>query len=702
MILKSLSLTNFRKFRHIETDFPDGVIGVFGLNGVGKSTLFEAVAWALYGPVAARTSSDEIKRAGAAPSERCRVAVEFVFSDNCYRVIREMAGKNQTSSAVATMNGKIVANGAEATTKFVQKLLGMDAKSFFTSLFAKQKELNALSVLPAGERKQLIVRMLGIDVIDDIIKDIRSDIRAAKSSIDQLAVSLQDKDTGRSKKEIYREKIEERKEKIKKLLNAIDSSKKKREILEKELNAVLSSKRRAQRDYENIQSELKDLRLKKEIFEKRKRLEEELRKIRESIRQREEELKKKGTERSRYKGIDEQLKDVENKIKDVDSKLSEVIKKIQKTETQIENIDREMKKVESKKNRIESLGPSAKCPTCERTLGEHYQRLIEKFEKEISENTENRMKIEQNLENYREKKIELDKLKDALLKRENYLRDMKIKERELNIAIEGIEREINREKQEVESKEKELHSMEKVTFDRSYLEETEKRAKLYYERYNRLVEEFNRKQEEIHALREEIKEREGDLKLVKEQIRELEKRIQDQEETERKIEGERERLADLNLLEDVMKSFKIDIISRIRPTISTYASKLLEILTDGKYSVLELDENYEILMYDNGRAYNINRFSGGEEDLANLCIRLAISEMLADRAGGEFNFIILDEIFGSQDANRRRNIISALNLLSNRFRQIFIITHIEDVKQFVNNAISVYEIEDGTSKIKME
>ena len=151
-----------------------------------------------------------------------------------------------------------------------------------------------------------------------------------------------------------------------------------------------------------------------------------------------------------------------------------------------------------------------------------------------------------------------------------------------------------------------------------------------------------------------------------------------------------------------MKSFKTDIISRIRPTISTYASKLLEILTDGKYSVLELDENYEILMYDNGRAYNINRFSGGEEDLANLCIRLAISEMLADRAGGEFNFIILDEIFGSQDANRRRNIISALNLLSNRFRQIFIITHIEDVKQFVNNAISVYEIEDGTSKIKME
>jgi len=65
MILKSIRLKNFRKFKENYMEFPDGVTGVVGLNGVGKSTLFEAVAWTLYGPVAARTSTEQIKRAGS-------------------------------------------------------------------------------------------------------------------------------------------------------------------------------------------------------------------------------------------------------------------------------------------------------------------------------------------------------------------------------------------------------------------------------------------------------------------------------------------------------------------------------------------------------------------------------------------------------------------------------------------------------------
>ncbi|PNX45873.1 MAG: hypothetical protein BV457_08710, partial [Thermoplasmata archaeon M9B1D] len=62
MILKTLNIRNFRKFKSIMIEFPDGVTGVVGLNGAGKSTIFEAIAWVLYGSVAARTSSDQIKR----------------------------------------------------------------------------------------------------------------------------------------------------------------------------------------------------------------------------------------------------------------------------------------------------------------------------------------------------------------------------------------------------------------------------------------------------------------------------------------------------------------------------------------------------------------------------------------------------------------------------------------------------------------
>ena len=142
------------------------------------------------------------------------------------------------------------------------------------------------------------------------------------------------------------------------------------------------------------------------------------------------------------------------------------------------------------------------------------------------------------------------------------------------------------------------------------------------------------------------------------------------------------------MLSDIMSDFRTFLISRVRPTLSSYASDFFSRLTDNKYSEVELDENYDLLVYDNGELYNINRFSGGEEDLANLCLRLAISEVITERVGGVFNFIILDEIFGSQDKIRRQNIMKSLNTLSSKFRQIFLITHVDDVKNDMENIIT--------------
>ncbi len=173
MILKTLTLKNFRKFKDATIDFPDGITGVIGLNGAGKSTIFEAIAWVLYGSVAARTSAEQIKRQGTLPVDPCRVELEFVFDDKNYRIVRDMTGKNLTTSATATVDGRIAATSAETVNKFVQKKLGMDFKSFFTSIFAKQKELNALSTMIASERKPLILKMLGIDSLDDVVKEIK-------------------------------------------------------------------------------------------------------------------------------------------------------------------------------------------------------------------------------------------------------------------------------------------------------------------------------------------------------------------------------------------------------------------------------------------------------------------------------------------------------------------------------------------------
>ena len=186
MILKSLRLKNFRKFQDSYIEFPDGVTGIVGLNGAGKSTIFEAVAWTLYGPVAARTSADQIKREGAEHLDPCRIELEFIFGDDNYRIVREMAGKNLTASATATVNGVLAANGAEVVSRFIQKKLGIDFKSFYTSIFAKQKELNALSSMNPSERRPLILRMLGINTLDEIISDIRSDTKNKKKLVEKF------------------------------------------------------------------------------------------------------------------------------------------------------------------------------------------------------------------------------------------------------------------------------------------------------------------------------------------------------------------------------------------------------------------------------------------------------------------------------------------------------------------------------------
>jgi len=156
------------------------------------------------------------------------------------------------------------------------------------------------------------------------------------------------------------------------------------------------------------------------------------------------------------------------------------------------------------------------------------------------------------------------------------------------------------------------------------------------------------------------------------------------------------------MLSEIMDSYRTYLISQIRPTLSSHASALFDELTDGKYSQIDLDEDYNLLVYDQGKPYSIERFSGGEEDLANLCIRMAISEIITERAGSIFNVIILDEIFGSQDQIRKQNIIKALNNFSSKFRQIFLITHVEDIKHLTEHTLMVSEDETGVSSIKVE
>ena len=154
-------------------------------------------------------------------------------------------------------------------------------------------------------------------------------------------------------------------------------------------------------------------------------------------------------------------------------------------------------------------------------------------------------------------------------------------------------------------------------------------------------------------------------------------------------------------LDRAFSDLRTDLNQALRPEISDLASRYIRELTDGRYTELELDDQYNVIVLEDAIPKPV--ISGGEEDLANLVLRLAISEMIAERAGQAFSLLILDEVFGSLDEARRHNVVDLLRRLQDRFEQVILITHIESVREGLDRVVTVrYDEESGASRVETE
>lgn len=152
-------------------------------------------------------------------------------------------------------------------------------------------------------------------------------------------------------------------------------------------------------------------------------------------------------------------------------------------------------------------------------------------------------------------------------------------------------------------------------------------------------------------------------------------------------------------LDRAFTDMRTELNFQLRPEISEIASAFLAQLTDGRYNELELDDQYNVIVLEDGLPKPV--ISGGEEDLANLVLRLSISQMIADRAGQHFSLLILDEVFGSLDESRRSTVMELLRGLQDRFEQVILITHIEHVREGVDRVIAVrYDEATGSSVVE--
>lgn len=160
-------------------------------------------------------------------------------------------------------------------------------------------------------------------------------------------------------------------------------------------------------------------------------------------------------------------------------------------------------------------------------------------------------------------------------------------------------------------------------------------------------------------------------------------------------------LALVNELDRALTDLRTDLNLQLRPDLSELASGFVRDLTAGRYTELELDEDYVATLLEGGEPKPV--ISGGEEDLANLALRLAISQMIADRAGQPLSLLVLDEVFGSLDEERRNAVVDLLRSLADRFPQVILITHIDSVREGFDRVVRVeLDSKNGIASVREE
>jgi len=152
------------------------------------------------------------------------------------------------------------------------------------------------------------------------------------------------------------------------------------------------------------------------------------------------------------------------------------------------------------------------------------------------------------------------------------------------------------------------------------------------------------------------------------------------------------------------------LIEQALPQLEAKANEILDRLSEGQMSIefvtqeaykddrrKDLRETLEIKIKDSAGTRDYEMYSGGEAFRVNFAVRLALSEVLAQRKGSRLQTLVIDEGFGSQDARGRQRLIEAINLVKNDFAKILVITHLDELKDAFPNRIEVEKTERGST-----
>ncbi|MDQ1281241.1 MAG: family ATPase [Thermoproteota archaeon] len=169
-MIERLVLKDFKSHIYSEIEFTPGLTIFLGEVGAGKTSIFEAVSFALFGKYAGSASQSGLIRRGA---DKAQVSVVFSCSSGRYRVDRTLySEKTQESKMYISNNGewKLAVEGAAAIAKSVEDLLDVDTSTFLAAMYASQGEIKEMLEAQPGKRRERLDKLLGIDAYENIWK----------------------------------------------------------------------------------------------------------------------------------------------------------------------------------------------------------------------------------------------------------------------------------------------------------------------------------------------------------------------------------------------------------------------------------------------------------------------------------------------------------------------------------------------------
>ncbi len=652
----------------------------------------------------------------------------------------------------------------EERKKLIERMLGLDAIDRARKLVREDVRAISSEIDGLGEglyddsgRDVLGVKREALEERKMEMDEVRAGLERTEKEMEALRkeVGAQEK-TLETMREKYGKYMDLR-SRISGIEEALQTGRKMLEKREKELEEIENLKKERDR----LHTAVRELSKKEKVMEKmmgEKERYERLKGLKTNLKRAEERMKRYLEDVDKYENRKESMviadvKALEMEKKALEKTLEKLENRYNESESERFSMSREAKALKRDLREIKELGPDSKCPKCHRRLGDHYEKLIEEIRAGIGEKEEEIRKIEEEKNALKEKIEEhrkrMEDISRAIEEEREKIREIK----SLDRIIEEKRKELERARMEMEEIKREIENIGEISFDEEEYARFKaeiRELKRKNEEYIRLNERISREEsikKEIESLGSEMESRKKELSEIRDRldsldfsedamkieeerlnkmkerekelikaVSELKERIKgierDMGRIENEIEGIKRRMKRLEErieerrylqeLDKLLKEFRTGAISTIRPNLEEIASGLFNRMTDGKYPGIEIDEDYSIKIIDAGSSYPLERFSGGESDLANLCLRLAISEVVVAAKGASgFNFLVLDEIFGSQDVTRRENILKALQTLSNRFSQIFLITHIEEIKDYTSMLIGLRENENGESTVEI-